>query len=305
MTHLWRVCAMFMLPLAYGQALGAENTLPLLVATPTTGGQIYGVPASSLPYLVLFPFLPALLLSFTAFTRIAVVLFLLRHGLGSPTAPPNLVLAGLALLLTWFVMSPALEKIHVQAYTPFVSGQIELEEATDRAAAPLKAFMLRQTRQEDLSLFTAESNTPNPVFDNARKPDAPKGADPHTIFHGLQPVESRSPLGLRAEARAESYAPQGDSDPLRAEARAESYATTVPFKALAPAFLTSELKTAFQIGFMVVLPFLVIDLVVASVLTALGMVMLPPQLVSLPLKLLLFVMANGWHLLVGSLIGSF
>jgi flagellar biosynthetic protein FliP len=229
-----------------------------------------------------------LLLSFTAFTRIAVVLFLLRHGLGSPTAPPNLVLVGLALLLTWFVMSPALEKIHVQAYTPFVSGQIKLEEATERAAAPLKAFMLRQTRQEDLSLFTAQSTTPNPVFDDARNADARKGSDP-----------------LRAEARAESYAPQGDSDPLRAEARAESYAATVPFKALAPAFLTSELKTAFQVGFMVVLPFLVIDLVVASVLTALGMVMLPPQLVSLPLKLLLFVMANGWHLLVGSLIGSF
>ena len=270
MTRLWRVFAMLMLTLAYGQALGAENTLPLLIATPTTGGQVYGVPASSLPYLVLFPFLPALLLSFTAFTRIAVVLFLLRHGLGSPTAPPNLVLAGLALLLTWFVMSPALEKIHVEAYTPFVSGQIKLEQATDLAAAPLKAFMLRQTRQEDLSLFTAESKTPNPVFDDARNGRTLK-----------------------------------DSDPLHAEARAESYATTVPFKALAPAFLTSELKTAFQIGFMVVLPFLVIDLVVASVLTALGMVMLPPQLVSLPLKLLLFVMANGWHLLVGSLIGSF
>jgi len=280
MKHLSRIFAMLMLLLAFGQALGAENTLPLLVATPTAGGQVYGVPASSLPYLILFPFLPALLLSFTAFTRIAVVLFLLRHGLGSPTAPPNLVLVGLALLLTWFVMSPALEKIHVEAYTPFLSGQIKLEQATDRAAAPLKAFMLRQTRQEDLSLFTTESKTANPKDASAIADDA-------------------------RQARAESYAPQGDSDPLRAEARAESYATTVPFKALAPAFLTSELKTAFQIGFMVVLPFLVIDLVVASVLTALGMVMLPPQLVSLPLKLLLFVMANGWHLLVGSLIDSF
>ena len=224
----------------------ADASLPLFTATPTAAGQTYGVSAASLPYLILFPFLPALLLAFSAFTRIAVVLFLLRQGLGSPSVPPNLVLIGLALLLTYFVMSPALEKIQVQAYAPFSAGQITIDEARNRAAAPLKTFMLRQTRQEDLALFTADIKNINPKD-----------------------------------------------------------AATIPFKALAPAFLTSELKTAFQIGFMVVLPFLVIDLVVASVLTALGMVMLPPQLVSLPLKLLLFVVANGWHLLVGSLIGSF
>ena len=224
----------------------ADASVPLFTATPTAAGQTYGVSAASLPYLILFPFLPALLLAFSAFTRIAVVLFLLRHGLGSPSVPPNLVLIGLALLLTYFVMSPALEKIQVQAYAPFSAGQITIDEARNRAAAPLKTFMLRQTRQEDLALFTADIKNINPKD-----------------------------------------------------------AATIPFKALAPAFLTSELKTAFQIGFMVVLPFLVIDLVVASVLTALGMVMLPPQLVSLPLKLLLFVVANGWHLLVGSLIGSF
>ena len=227
-------------------AWAADGSVPLFTAVPTASGQVYGVSASSLPYLILFPFLPALLLSFSAFTRIAVVLFLLRQGLGSPSAPPNLVLVGLALLLTWFVMSPALEKIRTEAYSPFTAGQISLDEATDRAAGPLKTFMLRQTRQEDLALFSADTQT----------------------------------------------APSKD-------------AASIPFKSLAPAFLTSELKTAFQIGFMVILPFLVIDLVVASVLTALGMVMLPPQLVSLPLKLLLFVVANGWHLLVGSLIGSF
>lgn len=224
----------------------ADASVPLFTAVSTAGGQTYGVSAASLPYLILFPFLPALLLAFSAFTRIAVVLFLLRQGLGSPSVPPNLVLIGLALLLTYFVMSPALEKIQVQAYAPFSAGQITLDEARNRAAAPLKTFMLRQTRAEDLALFTADIKIANPKD-----------------------------------------------------------AATIPFKALAPAFLTSELKTAFQIGFMVVLPFLVIDLVVASVLTALGMVMLPPQLVSLPLKLLLFVVANGWHLLVGSLIGSF
>ncbi len=227
-------------------ALGADSSVPLLSVTPAAGGQVIGVPGASLPWLLLFPFLPALLLAFTAFTRIAVVLFLLRQGLGSPTAPPNLVLTGLAVLLTIFVMSPALKTIDTEAYQPYLAGSLSLDAAAEKATQPLKGFMLRQTRAEDLSLFTT-----------------------------------------------------GDKaiDPKQAE--------TVPLAALAPAFLTSELKTAFQIGFMVVLPFLVIDLVVAAVLTALGMIMLPPQLVSLPLKLLLFVTVDGWHLLVGSLIGSF
>lgn len=240
------LCAGLLLLAMTSLAWPAEGNVPLFTAIPAAGGQVYGMSAASLPYLILFPFLPALLLTFSAFTRIAVVLFLLRQGLGSPTAPPNAVLMGLALLLAYFVMSPALEKMHAEAYLPFKVGQITLDQATDRAAAPLKTFMLRQIRGDDLALFTGSD----------------KRVDPKN-------------------------------------------AATVPFKALAPAFVTSELKTAFQIGFMVVLPFLVIDLVVASVLTALGMVMLPPQLVSLPLKLLLFVMANGWHLLVGSLIGSF
>ena len=227
-------------------ALGAESSVPLLSVTPGTGGQVIGVPGASLPWLLLFPFLPALLLAFTAFTRIAVVLFLLRQGLGSHTAPPNLVLMGLAVLLTIFVMSPALKTIDSEAYQPYLAGAMGFNEAAEHAAQPLKSFMLRQTRAEDLSLFIGGDKTIDP-----KKVDS------------------------------------------------------VPLAALAPAFLTSELKTAFQIGFMVVLPFLVIDLVVAAVLTALGMIMLPPQLVSLPLKLLLFVTVDGWHLLVGSLLGSF
>ena len=227
-------------------ALGADSSVPLLAVTPGAGGQVIGVPGTSLPWLLLFPFLPALLLAFTAFTRIAVVLFLLRQGLGSHTAPPNLVLTGLAVLLTIFVMSPALKTIDAEAYNPFLSGALSFNDAAGKAAQPLKSFMLRQTRAEDLDLFIGDDKTIDPaVLDS------------------------------------------------------------VPLAALAPAFLTSELKTAFQIGFMVVLPFLVIDLVVAAVLTALGMIMLPPQLVSLPLKLLLFVTVDGWHLLVGSLLGSF
>jgi len=236
-------CGLFLLA---ASAWGAESSVPLLSVTPGAGGQVIGVPGTSLPWLLLFPFLPALLLAFTAFTRIAVVLFLLRQGLGSHTAPPNLVLMGLAVLLTIFVMSPALKTINAEAYQPYLSGVLAFNDAAEKAATPLKVFMLRQTRAEDLSLFTEGDKTIDPK--------------------------------------------QVDS---------------VPLAALAPAFLTSELKTAFQIGFMVVLPFLVIDLVVAAVLTALGMIMLPPQLVSLPLKLLLFVTVDGWHLLVGSLIGSF
>jgi len=236
-------CGLFLL---VASAWGAESSVPLLSVTPGAGGQVIGVPGASLPWLLLFPFLPALLLAFTAFTRIVVVLFLLRQGLGSHTAPPNLVLMGLAVLLTIFVMSPALKTIDSEAYQPYLAGALTFNAAAEKAAQPLKSFMLRQTRGEDLGLFTGDDKTVDPK--------------------------------------------QVDS---------------VPLAALAPAFLTSELKTAFQIGFMVVLPFLVIDLVVAAVLTALGMIMLPPQLVSLPLKLLLFVTVDGWHLLVGSLLGSF
>jgi len=232
-------------------ALGADSSVPLLAVTPGAGGQVIGVPGASLPWLLLFPFLPALLLAFTAFTRIAVVLFLLRQGLGSHTAPPNLVLMGLAVLLTIFVMSPALKTIDAEAYQPYLSGALSFNDAAEKAAQPLKSFMLRQTRAEDLSLFIGDDKTIDPA------------------------------------------------------AIKQNGAESVPLAALAPAFLTSELRTAFQIGFMVILPFLVIDLVVAAVLTALGMIMLPPQLVSLPLNLLLFVTVDGWHLLVGSLLGSF
>mgnify|MGYP001031665304 FL=1 len=247
MKHLL-VCGLSLLTTV---AWGAEISVPLLSVTPGAGGQVIGVPGTSLPWLLLFPFLPALLLAFTAFTRIAVVLFLLRQGLGSHTAPPNLVLMGLAVLLSIFVMSPALKTIDTEAYQPFLAGTLSFNDAAEKAASPLKGFMLRQTRAEDLDLFIGNDKTIDPA------------------------------------------------------AVRQNGAENVPLAALAPAFLTSELRTAFQIGFMVVLPFLVIDLVVAAVLTALGMIMLPPQLVSLPLKLLLFVTVDGWHLLVGSLIGSF
>ena len=243
MIALPRLCMMVMLSSLLVPAARAAE--PGLTVFSQVAGNL-AIPASSLPFLVALPFLPALLLSMSAFVRIVVVFFLLRHALGSQHAPPNLVMAGLALLLTYFVMYPTLERIQQQAYLPYTQGKLDAAQAGDRAALPLKAFMVRQTRADDLALFTQD-----------RK--APAGKDPNAV----------------------------------------------PLRALAPAFLVSELKTAFQIGFMVILPFLVIDLVVASVLMSLGMVMVPPQLVSLPLKLLLFVVADGWHLLAGSLIGSF
>ncbi|HYP67944.1 MAG TPA: flagellar type III secretion system pore protein FliP [Thiobacillaceae bacterium] len=233
------------LGLISGVSFAAHAAEPGLTLFSQSAGNLT-LPASSLSFLLVVPFLPALLLSMSAFVRMAVVFFLLRHALGSQYAPPNLVIAGLALLLTYFVMYPTVEKIQQDAYLPYTLGQLSAAEAGDRAALPLKSFMVRQTRADDLALFTSDHKA-----GKVRDPDA------------------------------------------------------VPLRALAPAFLISELKTAFQIAFMVVLPFLVIDLVVASVLMSLGMVMVPPQLVSLPLKLLLFVMADGWHLLAGSLIGSF
>jgi flagellar biosynthetic protein FliP len=175
-----------------------------------------------------------------------VVLFLLRQGLGSHTAPPNLVLMGLAVLLSIFVMSPALKTINSEAYQPYLSGALTFNEAAEQAAQPLKGFMLRQTRAEDLDLFVGDDKT----------------IDPRQV-------------------------------------------DSVPLAALAPAFLTSELKTAFQIGFAVFIPFLIIDMVVASILMAMGMMMVSPAIVSLPFKLILFVLVDGWNLLLGSLSQSF
>lgn len=221
----------------------AQGDLPLF----SIAGTRIGVAPAAWPFLALFPFLPALALAFSAFTRIAVVLFLLRQGLGSEYAPPNVVLLGLSLLLTWFVMTPTLNRIDSLAWQPYQKGTLAAETAADAAAVPLKEFMLRQTRREDLQLFLA------------------------------RPV---STADLKTPAQ-------------------------LPMNALAPAFFVSELQTAFRVGFMVILPFLIIDLVVSSVLMALGMVMVPPQLVAFPMKLMLFVLADGWHLLAGSLIQSF
>ncbi|MCK6425723.1 MAG: flagellar type III secretion system pore protein FliP [Burkholderiaceae bacterium] len=224
---------------------GGSASLPLLVGQ-GPGGSSYSVPVQTLLFFTALSFLPALLLMMTGFTRIVIVLGLLRQALGTQASPPNQVLIGLSLFLTLFVMGPTLDRVYEDAYKPFVANQIGFEEAIARGEAPLRQFMLKQTRQSDLALFS-----------RLAKLDA------------AQPPEQ------------------------------------APLRVLVPAFVTSELKSAFQIGFLIFIPFLVIDMVVASVLMSLGMMMLSPVLVALPFKLMLFVLADGWNLLLGSLAASF
>ncbi len=227
------------------QATGGGANLPLMVAQ-GPGGTSYSVPIQTLLFFTALGFLPAVLLLMTGFTRIVIVLSLLRQALGTQAAPPNQVIIGLSLFLTFFVMSPTLDKVYQQAWVPYSSGAMAVDEALKTGAKPLREFMLKQTRQSDVQLFARLAKLPADV----------KGED-------------------------------------------------VPISVLVPAFVTSELKSAFQIGFLIFIPFLVIDMIVASVLMSLGMMMLSPVLVALPFKLMLFVLADGWNLLLGSLAASF
>jgi flagellar biosynthetic protein FliP len=190
--------------------------------------------------------LPSLLMTFTCFVRLIVVFHFLRQAMGTQNLPPNQVLTGLALMLTFFVMSPIGRQVYDGAIVPYQEGRIDGEAALQQGIAPVKDWMLRNTRESDLLLFARLAELERPATRAA-----------------------------------------------------------VPFPVVVPAFLISELKTAFQIGFLLFMPFLVIDLVVSSVLLSMGMMMLPPVIVSLPFKVLLFVMVDGWHLLVGSMVSSF
>ena len=237
------VLAALALPLA---ALAAPG-IPAFTSAPTPGGgTAYSLPVQTLLLMTSLSFLPAALLMMTSFTRIIIVLSLLRQALGAQSAPPNQVLVGLALFLTLFVMGPVFDKIYTDAYLPLQENKIQMTEAMDTGVAPLKEFMTRQTRQADLALFVKMSR---------------------------------------------SAALQGPED--------------IPLRVLIPAFITSELKTAFQIGFAIFIPFLIIDMVVASVLMAMGMMMMSPAVISLPFKLMLFVLVDGWQLVLGSLSQSF
>jgi flagellar biosynthetic protein FliP len=227
---------------AIGQTPGQ---LPLLVGA---GGSnmSFSVPIQTLLFFTALSFLPAALLMMTGFTRIVIVLSLLRQALGTQSSPPNQVIVGLSLFLTIFVMGPTLDRVYDDAYLPLTKNAITFEQALQKGEAPIRGFMVKQTRQSDFSLFAKLAKLP----------------------------------------------PQTTAD-------------EAPMRVLIPAFVISELKSAFQIGFMIFIPFLVIDIVVASVLMSLGMMMLSPVLVALPFKLMLFVLADGWNLLVGSLAASF
>ena len=226
---------------------GGLGGLPALTSTPGPGGsQTYTLSIQTLITLTALTFIPLSLLMLTSFTRIIIVLSILRHALGTQTSPPNQILIGLSLFLTFFIMSPIFDRIYADAYVPLSENRLAFTEAIDRGAVPLRGFMLKQTRESDIGLFMR--------------------------------LAKQAPVATPEE---------------------------LPMRVLIPAFVTSELKTAFQIGFMIFIPFLIIDLVVASVLMSMGMMMMSPVMVSLPFKLMLFVLVDGWHLMLGSLVASF
>ncbi len=210
------------------------------------GGQTWTLSLQVLALMTALTFLPALVLGMSAFTRIIIVLSILRQALGTAQTPPNQVLIGISLFLTFFVMTPVVDQVNDVAVTPYLAGETDLPGALAAGVGPMREFMLKQTRETDLGVFTE-------------------------IAGGGQ------------------YATPAD----------------VPLTILVPSFVVSELKTAFQIGFLVFIPFLIIDLVVSSVLMSMGMMMLSPMLISLPFKLMLFVLVDGWALIMGTLAASF
>ncbi len=225
----------------------AASGLPAITSTPAAGGgTTYSLTIQTLLLMTALTFIPAIVLMMTGFTRIIIVMSLLRHALGTQTTPPNQVLVGLTLFLTFFVMSPVLDRVYTEAYQPLAENKINIMEAAERAAIPMRSFMLKQTRESDLALFAGIAR-----IERIEKPE------------------------------------------------------DTPLRILVPAFVISELKTAFQIGFIIFIPFLIIDMVVASMLMSMGMMMMSPVMVSLPFKLMLFVLVDGWHLVIGSLMQSF
>jgi flagellar biosynthetic protein FliP len=240
------VASLFLLAAALPLAAHAAAGIPALTVQNGPSGQTWSLTLQILALMTALTLLPAIVLMMTAFTRIVIVLGILRQALGAGQTPPNQVLIGLALFLTVFVMGPVIDRINTEALQPYVAGGIDATTALDRAVTPLKSFMLDQTRESDIAAF------------------------------------------VRISGGAGFAAPED-----------------VPLRILVPAFVTSELKTAFMIGFLIFIPFVIIDLVVASVLMSMGMMMLSPVLISLPFKLMLFVLVDGWSLVMGTLAQSF
>jgi len=230
-----------------GQAFAQDLGLSAITMTPGTNGeQTYTVSLQILALMTALSLLPAAILMMTSFTRIIIVLAILRQALGTAQTPSNQILLGISLFLTFFIMSPVFDKIYVDSLQPYMEDQITQSEALEKASQPIKSFMLAQTREDDIALFVN--------------------------------ISEHKPIASPKET---------------------------PFSILIPSFVTSELKTAFQIGFIIFIPFVVIDLVVASVLMAMGMMMLSPMIISLPFKLMLFVLVDGWSLIMGTLASSF
>lgn len=225
----------------------AEEAMPAITITGNEdGSQTYSITLQILALMTALTFIPAALIMMTSFTRIIIVLAIVRQALGLPTTPSNQTIIGLSLFLTIFIMAPVFDRINETALQPYINDTMSLQDAAVTATKPLKEFMLGQTRNDDLALFVRMS--------------------------GKDGLESRD---------------------------------DIPLQVLVPAFVTSELKTAFQIGFLLFIPFLIIDLVVASVLMSMGMMMLSPMIISLPFKIMLFVLVDGWNLIIGTLASSF
>jgi len=242
-TRILALAVLAFLPVAVFAAPG----LPALsVTTEPSGGQTYSLSLQILLLMTALTLLPAALLAMTSFTRIIIVLAILRQALGTAQTPSSQVLVGLALFMTFFVMTPVFDRVYTEAVGPYLEDRITVGQALENAAGPVRQFMLAQTRENDLNLFA----------ELAQRKDFQSPED-------------------------------------------------IPFSVLLPSFVTSELKTAFQIGFVIFIPFLIIDLVVASVLMSMGMMMLSPMMISLPFKLMLFVLVDGWALIVGTLVHSF
>ena len=227
---------------AWAQAQG----IPMVNVTGGKSGQQYSLTLQLLALMTTLTLLPSMLLMMTSFVRVIIVLSILRQALGTGQTPPNMVLVGLALFLTLFIMSPVFDDIYQNAIGPYMNGNMPFEKALAKAEGPVRDFMIHQTREDDITMFMQ--------------------------------IAQKKEIASAAE---------------------------VPFTTLMPAFLTSELKSAFTIGFMIYIPFVVIDLIVASVLMSMGMMMLSPMIISMPFKLMLFVLVDGWTLLMGSLASSF
>ena len=239
--------ALLLLVLVLVSAIADAQTIPLVTSTPLPNGNTeYALGIQILMVMTVLTLLPAMLITMTAFTRILIVLAILRQALGTQQTPSNQIILGLSLFLTLFIMSPVIDVVWAQALTPYLDGNLEFQAALAEAKEPLREFMFSQTRDTDLAMFAELGGYP--VF----------------------------------VSRDE-----------------------VPLFVLLPSFLTSELKTAFQIGFLLFVPFLVIDLVVAAVLMSMGMMMLSPIIISLPFKLMLFVLIDGWSLISATLVSSF